>query len=208
MSGIGRTSGVAVIGMAEKSVDRRVARTRLALHRALNALTLAKGYGAITVEEICQEAKVGRSTFYEHYASKDELHRGGVENLRRLLVGLPSNASPGAADPWRSSLRFSLPLFEHVRDYQELLGAHAGSGGGSVALGTIRRIVSDLVRAEFAASGLRTPDRGMPREAAVQYIVGAYMAVLTWWLDDGARLPPERIDAMFRRLAIEGIERS
>jgi hypothetical protein len=31
------------------------------------------------------------------------------------------------------------------------------------------------------------------------------MAVLTWWLDGGAKLPPNRIDAMFRRLAIEGI---
>jgi hypothetical protein len=26
------------------------------------------------------------------------------------------------------------------------------------------------------------------------------MAVLTWWLDGGAKLPPKRMDAMFRRL--------
>jgi len=45
----------------------------------------------------------------------------------------------------------------------------------------------------------------VPREIVVQYVVGAYMAVLTWWLDDGAKLPPKRIDAMFRRLATEGI---
>jgi hypothetical protein len=31
------------------------------------------------------------------------------------------------------------------------------------------------------------------------------MAVMTWWLDGGAKLPPKRIDAMFRRLAAEGI---
>jgi hypothetical protein len=29
--------------------------------------------------------------------------------------------------------------------------------------------------------------------------------VLTWWLDGGAKLPPQQIDAMFRRLATEGI---
>jgi len=45
----------------------------------------------------------------------------------------------------------------------------------------------------------------VPREIVVQYVVGAYMAVLTWWLDGGAKLPPKRIDAMFRRLATEGI---
>lgn len=26
-----------------------------------------------------------------------------------------------------------------------------------------------------------------------------------WWLDAGAKLPPERMDAMFRHLATEGI---
>jgi hypothetical protein len=31
------------------------------------------------------------------------------------------------------------------------------------------------------------------------------MAVLTWWLDGGAKLPPQHIDEMFRRLTLEGI---
>jgi len=31
---------------------------------------------------------------------------------------------------------------------------------------------------------------------------------MTWWLDGGAKLPPQHIDAMFRHLAIEGIMRS
>ena len=45
----------------------------------------------------------------------------------------------------------------------------------------------------------------IPREVVIQYVVGAYMAVLTWWLDGGARLPPQRIDAMFRHLATKGV---
>jgi hypothetical protein len=31
------------------------------------------------------------------------------------------------------------------------------------------------------------------------------MAVMTWWLDGGAKLPPKCVDAMFRHLATEGI---
>jgi hypothetical protein len=34
----------------------------------------------------------------------------------------------------------------------------------------------------------------------VEYLIGAYMAVLVWWLDGGAKLPPRQVDAMFRRL--------
>ena len=55
-------------------------------------------------------------------------------------------------------------------------------------------------------SEIRDKDlHGTPRELAVQYIVGAFMAVLTWWLDGGAKLPPQRINAVFQRLATDGI---
>jgi hypothetical protein len=45
----------------------------------------------------------------------------------------------------------------------------------------------------------------MPREFVVQFIVGAYMSVLTWWLDGGTKLSPQQMDAMFRRLATDGL---
>lgn len=77
--------------------------------------------------------------------------------------------------------------------------------GGAVSLGTIRQILSDLVRDELAATVDKKSADVIPRELVVRYVVGAYMAVLTWWLDGGAKLPPSRVDAMFRRLVTEGI---
>jgi hypothetical protein len=62
-----------------------------------------------------------------------------------------------------------------------------------------------LVRDELIASSDRKSKETIPRELVVQYVVGAYMAVLTWWLDGGAKLPPRRIDAIFRQLALEGV---
>lgn len=61
------------------------------------------------------------------------------------------------------------------------------------------------MRNELAATIGKTSADIVPRELVVQYVVGAFMAVMTWWLDGGAKLPPKRIDAMFRRLATEGI---
>jgi AcrR family transcriptional regulator len=59
--------------MAEGSVDRRVVRTQRELHKALVSLIHPKNYDAITVEDICAAASVGRSTFYAHYTGKDYL---------------------------------------------------------------------------------------------------------------------------------------
>ena len=183
------------MNVARHAIDRRAARTRSTLHEALRSLVLKKDYEAITITEICGAANIARSTFYSHFAGKDDLKRSGLENIRSVLAD--RQAEQGEAGS--AKFAFSLAMFEHARDHMGQYRALAGGHGGAVALGKIREIVSDRVRAELGTSA------DAPRELVVQYIVGAYMAVLVWWLEGGARLPAERVDAMFRRLAENGI---
>jgi AcrR family transcriptional regulator len=191
--------------MASKPIDRRVARTRTMLQQAHISLILEKGYEATTVDDICNAANVGRSTFYAHYTGKDDLRRSGLEYLRQELVGRQAEALARSENVGDRSLGFSLAMFEHARDHVDLYKALVGGRGGAIALGAIRQILSDLVSSELAAStGGKSADV-VSRELAVQYIVGAFMAVMTWWLDGGAKLPPRRIDGMFRRLATHGM---
>ena len=55
------------------SDDARAVRTRGELSSALIALMHVKRYDDITVQNICERADVGRSTFYAHFQDKDEL---------------------------------------------------------------------------------------------------------------------------------------
>jgi AcrR family transcriptional regulator len=191
--------------MAKRPIDRRAARTKAMLQRAHISLILEKGYEAITVEDICDEANVGRSTFYAHYSNKDDLKRSGFEHLRKQLVDRQKEAQATPGDIKDRSFGFSLTMFEHARDHIDLYRALAGGHGGTVSLGQIRQILSNLVRNEFAAAASKNSADIVPRELVVQYIVGAYMAVLVWWLDGGAKLPPKQMDAMFRRLVTVGV---
>jgi AcrR family transcriptional regulator len=191
--------------MIKKGIDRRVARTRAALQQAHISLILKRGYEAVTVEDICEAANVGRSTFYAHFTGKDDLRRSGFEHLRKQLTDRQREALSAAGDDEEQSFGFSLTMFEHARDHIDLYRALMGGRGGAIALGAIRSILSDLVRAELTAASGKNSAGDMPRDFVVQYVVGGYMAVLTWWLDRGAKLPSERVDAMFRRLATEGV---
>src|SRR5712692_5376492 len=119
--------------MAKRSIDRRVGRTTKTLHHALISLILKKNYEAITIQEICDAANVGRSTFYAHYTSKDDLHQRGIENLRKVLADGRSDSPVDEGDRGRS-LSFSRTLFEHAYDRKDLFRALAGSRGGAVAL--------------------------------------------------------------------------
>ena len=179
-----------------KSIDRRAARTRAKLHDALLALLAEQGYEAIAVSDICERAKVSRSTFYAHYADKDDLMRGGLDHLRPL-----ASARAGRSD---ARLSFGVSLLHHARDHVHF---HKSLGDRGVAIihETIRTILSDLVRSELCSAARETSRDGVPRELAVQYLVGAYMAAVKWWLDSGTRLPTAQVDAMLRRLARDGI---
>jgi AcrR family transcriptional regulator len=194
--------------MTKRPIDRRVARTRAMLQQAHISLILQKGYEAITVDNICDAANVGRSTFYAHYTSKDDLRRSGLEHLRKELVDRQKDALATPGDIKDRSLGFSLAMFEHAHDHIDLYRALVGSRGGAIALATIRQILSELVRNELAATVHKKSADVIPREVVVQYVVGAFMAVMTWWLDGGAKLPARQIDTMFRRLATEGMMQS
>ena len=57
----------------QKPVDRRIQKSKKYLSDAFIALILEKGYEAVTVQEIIDRANVGRSTFYAHFESKEQL---------------------------------------------------------------------------------------------------------------------------------------
>lgn len=183
-------------------MDRRVARTRALLQRAHLSLIVEKGYDATTVEAICERANVGRSTFYAHFTGKEDMHRRGLEGLRLELSARPP-PQPGSG-PAERGLQFSLPMFEHARAHLDLYRALTGSRGGVIAMESIRQVLCDVVRTELQRSD-GGAGRPRPQEFVVQYLVGAYLAVLTWWLDAGAEASPREMDAMYQRLAREGL---
>ncbi|MBR0091179.1 MAG: TetR/AcrR family transcriptional regulator [Lachnospiraceae bacterium] len=62
-------------------MDRRQAKTRKAVMEAFTNLLEHKSYGNITVQEIIDAADIGRSTFYAHFETKDDLLRVLCEEI-------------------------------------------------------------------------------------------------------------------------------
>lgn len=53
--------------------DRKKERTRREIYEAAMRLFAKAGFGAVTIAEICEEADVGRGTFFLHFPSKAAL---------------------------------------------------------------------------------------------------------------------------------------
>jgi AcrR family transcriptional regulator len=183
-------------------MDRRAARTQKALHNALMALILRKGYEAITAQDLIDEADVGRSTFYSHYTGKEDLLRRGFQRLRAELADAQHAAGARTDRPRDKPLEFSLAMFEHADRYKQIYRALVGERGGVIAIAEIRRILSEILKKELSDV---EEGEAVPKEVRIQFVVGAFLTTLTWWLEQRPRLTPFKVDLIFRDLVLNGI---
>src|SRR6266566_8744514 len=78
-----------------------------------------------------------------------------------------------------------------------------GPGKRRFRAARIHRIIADLASLDLKSLGFKgTPEQ---RGLATEYIAGAFMAVLTWWLNQAAKLPPQEVEDIFRGLVMPGL---
>ena len=180
-------------------IDRRSEKTRRALGQALMSLIVRKGYDVISVQDILDEADVGRSTFYAHFTGKDDLFRKGFarlrEDLRRSIATPPPPDDSGAATP----LRFSRAMFEHALDYADVFRALLGARGGLLAMQEIRAALADIIAQDYHALPWLAD---IPKDLAIRHVTESFITALSWWLERKPDITPEEVDKLFRQLVL------
>jgi AcrR family transcriptional regulator len=78
---------------ARAKIDPRKKRTRDELLAAFFKLVLSRRYHEIRIADILAASGVSRSTFYEHFASKDELLGASIEGPLMILANMVCNES-------------------------------------------------------------------------------------------------------------------
>jgi AcrR family transcriptional regulator len=186
-----------------ENTDRRVRRSRRLLADALLELIVAKGYDAVTVQEIADRADLNRATFYLHFNSKEELLVAGLEERFDELVATMNQVA--ATEPVWENPAHDLLLFRHVAEnaaiYKALIGDH-GLGWvmhrviGYIAREVERELVQDL------PEGARV-DAPLPLVA--NFTAGALFGLIAWWLANDLPYSPEEMARIADRLCVRGV---
>lgn len=169
--------------------DRRVRRTQHLLAKALIALTLEKGYEAVTIRDITERADIGYATFFRHYHHKDELLQDVLDVVLTELIDLLSPAIPNTDDP----TTVGVLLFRYVQQQSEVVRVLIRS---HTLLQRIIKIATQNIVKEHAP----LPDSIVPLEIAAHHIVTASISLIQWWLDSQMPYPPERMGAIYYEL--------
>ena len=104
-------------------MDRRIEKTRKAIFDAFDALIVKFDYAKISVQNIINKAGVGRSTFYLHFTTKNDLLRAKcVDLFERIFVPIGTETTDAIAVIARHSAGsphpdVSLTILIYVEDF-------------------------------------------------------------------------------------------
>jgi AcrR family transcriptional regulator len=176
---------------SEERADLRVRRTHKLLWEALMALMAERAFEEITVKEICDQAMVHRTTFYKHYEDKYALLEQGMRQMYDALVAevtVPPSAFSVAHPP-----SYFIHLFIHVAEHQHFYKLMLCGEG----IGRFQKLVKDyLVEQGEAIIHAFTPTNqkpAVPTAMYVQYVAGAVISILAWWLEHDMPYSPQQM---------------
>lgn len=177
--------------MSEEQVDLRIRRTHKLLWEALMVELSQRSFEEVTIKEICGRAMVHRSTFYKHYEDKYALLSQGMQQMYEVFLA-EVNEPPSMFsidDPPRYFVR----LFEHVAEHQQFYKLMLCGKG----IGRFQKLVKDSIAAQAEAKiHALTPAHqklAVPPVMYVQYLAGAVLSLLAWWLENDMPHTPHRM---------------
>ena len=180
-------------------MDRRQQKTRAAIFAAFESLLAKKSYSKITVQEIIDAANVGRTTFYAHFAAKDELLKALCEDLFGHIIrsALDSTHTHGLYSDKSAPASVFCHLLHHLQENRNTILALLSCESGELFLRYFRASLNTLVQSQCIPPDgkSRAP---VPQDFLVNHISGSFVEMVLWWIQGRMRQTPEELDGYFR----------
>jgi len=163
-------------------VDRRTKRTRELLQKALIELISERGYDALTIQEIVDRANLGRTTFYLHYNSKDELFMSCHEAIiSKFHMGLFHPLSREELLSPKAPMEMT-SAYQHLAEERAFLYPIFQGKDSQLILRQIRERSAREIEANLRAVFSGT-ESTIPLDMLANYLAGAQLALMQWWLE-------------------------
>lgn len=164
-------------------MDRRQQKTRAAIFGAFSVLLSKENYNKITVQEIIDQANIGRTTFYTHFETKDDLLKTMCEELfDHVINGAMVIDHPEAV---------FCHLLKHLEANQNLLTL-LSSENNEIFLRYFKKSLNQLMKQQFSLK-----DSKLPEDFLINHISSSFVEMVIWWIDTKQRQSAEELDYYF-----------
>jgi AcrR family transcriptional regulator len=168
------------------------------------------GYEAVTLRQICEEARVSKGAIYHYFESKEHLLSAiVVSSLEQLLAHVARHAQTGptASDRLRGFIVSQAEFFEaRTAGFRVAMARFAslGDAESQARIDSLRRAYVGSVRGLFAAGIASGEFRQLDVRAATRMV----LAILYWlarWYESGGRMTAVEIAAGHADIMLRGV---
>lgn len=183
-----------------KTEDRRVRKTKKAMHHALAELLLKKPLANISVREISELADINRGTFYLHYRDVYDM----VENLQNEIFEKFNDIVNNHESAKNTDELFPLltELFNLLAENAELAKVLMGKNGDAAFVDKLKCVIRDKCFANAKKFGIKNDDA---LEYFYNYIVSGCTGIAGAWLNNGMRESPVEMANITKNLILAGV---
>jgi AcrR family transcriptional regulator len=180
----------------EIMIDRRVQKTKKALTEALISLILEKGYSKVTIQEIIDKANVGRSTFYTHYESKEQLLLDGHNNLNAKIF-----SDELENDTQESEISFE-NLINHIAENYQLAKAILGKNSGNMMSIFFKNNISLKIKKRYISQFSREKTEQKRLTFLSDATAAAVVSLIISWIEDEMIFSAEEMSSYCQKLVL------
>lgn len=180
-------------------MDRRQQKTRTAIFSAFTSLLAEKSYSKITVQEIIDLADVGRTTFYAHFETKDDLLKELCQELFGHIISsaMDRTHTHGLYSDRSAPESVFCHLLQHLQENDKNIIALLSCESSEMFLRYFKDSLNDLIRSQFINQN-RKANTDIPEGFLINHISGSFVEMVLWWIKGHMKQTPEDLDRYFR----------
>ncbi|MDE5802404.1 MAG: TetR/AcrR family transcriptional regulator [Lachnospiraceae bacterium] len=175
-------------------MDRRQQKTRQAIFHAFSSLLERKNFNNITVQEIIDEANVGRSTFYAHFETKDSLLKAMCTDIFQHVFS-DDLGQESSHDFSRGGHEFQAEITHilyHLQDNKKNLKGLLSCDGGDIFMGYFKEYLEQTF-----PIFIKEIQYTVPADYLLNHVVCSFTETVRWWITKHEQYTPEQIAAFF-----------
>lgn len=182
-------------------MDRRQEKTRTAIFSAFEKLLQKKSYSKITIQDIIDTANIGRSTFYTHFETKDELLREMcTEIFDHVFSEELSKENTHDFSGGNKSFGDKIThILYHIKDNGEQIKRILACESSEMFMRYLKEYLDQVFRSHIVIS-----DNSIPQEYILNHVVSSFAETIKWWLKDKNNYSPKEVADFY--LSVQAIQ--
>jgi AcrR family transcriptional regulator len=182
--------------------ERRKRATRQRLVQAAADLLIERGCDAVSVQAITDRADVGRGTFYLHFKDKDDILwtilREQIDTLHTQIEQEVQTDQPVEQRVYHIWLK----TFQHIHAHRELISRVLGERGHMLIANRFMDYFAALMIDDLTHHVHKIPVY-LPAPFVANYLLGAQMRLIVWWIEQGIDYTPQQMTDMFYQMTTQ-----